>query len=189
MADTKQRILDAARELFAEQGVQKTSLREIAERLGISKPALYYHFASREDLLRSIMKPLLDDAEGVIEQWEKVSDIDKRALLERYFDFHYRHRRDIRLLLRELTTLSDLGLVELVLAWRRRVAALLIGPDPTLAEATKATIALGGLQDCTIEFADVPQDELRKVSVDAAWGALGLEVIPPDENRSGHPVV
>nr|WP_225953766.1 TetR/AcrR family transcriptional regulator [Kibdelosporangium phytohabitans] len=186
--------MNAARELFAEQGVQRTSLREIAERLGISKPALYYHFASRDDLLRSIMKPLLDDAQAFVDQQEETqrdapSGMDKRALLEGYFDFHYRHRRDVRLLLQELTTLSDLGLVELVIAWRRRVATLLIGPNPTLAEATKATIALGGLQDCTIEFAEVPQEELRKVSVDAAWGALGLEVIPPDENHSGHPVV
>jgi AcrR family transcriptional regulator len=46
VADTKQRILDVARELFATQGVQKASLREIADRLGISKPALYYHFSS-----------------------------------------------------------------------------------------------------------------------------------------------
>nr|WP_042187206.1 TetR/AcrR family transcriptional regulator [Kibdelosporangium sp. MJ126-NF4]CEL17890.1 Transcriptional regulator, TetR family [Kibdelosporangium sp. MJ126-NF4]CTQ90886.1 Transcriptional regulator, TetR family [Kibdelosporangium sp. MJ126-NF4] len=189
MADTKQRILDAARELFAQQGVQRTSLREIAEQLGISKPALYYHFASRDDLLRSIMQPLLDDAQQFVEQQAKLADIDKRALLEGYFDFHYRHRRDIRLLVEELTTLSDLGLVEMVLGWRRQIATMLVGPHPSLAEATKATIALGGLQDCTIEFADVPQAELRKVSVDAAWGALGLEVIPPDENRSGHPVV
>ena len=62
-SDTKERILEAARELFAQKGVQKTSLQEIADKLGITKPALYYHFASREDLVRSIVQPLIDDGE------------------------------------------------------------------------------------------------------------------------------
>lgn len=189
MADTKQRILDAARKLFAERGVQKTSLREIAEQLGLSKPALYYHFSSRDDLLRSLVQPVLTDAEEFLQQHEVHAEVDKRALLEGYFDFHYRHRHDIHLLLQELTTLNDLGLVELVIAWRRQIAALLIGPEPSLAQATKATVALGGLQDCAIEYADVPADELRTFAVDAAWGALGLEIVPPPENRSGPSVV
>ena len=48
--DTRQRIQDAARELFVEKGVVRTSLQDIADRLGITKPALYYHFTSREDM-------------------------------------------------------------------------------------------------------------------------------------------
>jgi AcrR family transcriptional regulator len=53
-----------ARELFARQGVQRTSLREIADHLGITKPALYYHFDSREALVASIVEPLLADRES-----------------------------------------------------------------------------------------------------------------------------
>jgi len=45
--DTRQRILDVASELFVERGYDATSLREIAERLGVTKAALYYHFASK----------------------------------------------------------------------------------------------------------------------------------------------
>ncbi|MCE7001874.1 TetR/AcrR family transcriptional regulator [Kibdelosporangium philippinense] len=184
MADTKQRILDAARDLFAAQGVQKTSLREIADRLGISKPALYYHFSSREDLVRSIIQPVLDGGEQFLLQYEAKTPVDKRALLDGYFDFHYVHRKDIILFVQELSTLSELGVIELVLAWRGRVAAMLLGPEPTLADSVRATIALGGLQDCTVEFANVPQDELRKVAVDAAWATLGFEENPENQNRT-----
>jgi hypothetical protein len=48
---TRVRILDVALELFNEQGYDKTSLREIAQRLGVSKAALCYHFARKEDIL------------------------------------------------------------------------------------------------------------------------------------------
>ncbi len=48
---TKERILDIALELFNEQGYDKTSLREIAERLQVTKAALYYHFERKEDIL------------------------------------------------------------------------------------------------------------------------------------------
>src|SRR3954467_2898602 len=51
--DTRERIRTVALELFAEQGYEKTSLREIAERLGVTKAALYYHFKSPEDIVAS----------------------------------------------------------------------------------------------------------------------------------------
>ncbi|MFC7583086.1 TetR/AcrR family transcriptional regulator [Nonomuraea antimicrobica] len=67
-SDTKARIQEVARELFAEQGVQNTSLRQISERLGITKPALYYHFSSRDDLVRSIVRPMVDDLERFVDE-------------------------------------------------------------------------------------------------------------------------
>ena len=57
LSDTRQRIQDVAKELFTVKGVQRTSLQDIAARLGITKPALYYHFGSREELVRSILAP------------------------------------------------------------------------------------------------------------------------------------
>jgi AcrR family transcriptional regulator len=49
--DTRERILDVALELFNEQGYDRTSLREIADHLGVTKAALYYHFERKEDIL------------------------------------------------------------------------------------------------------------------------------------------
>jgi AcrR family transcriptional regulator len=49
--DTRERILDVALDLFVEKGFDQTSLREIAERLGVTKAALYYHFPSKGDIL------------------------------------------------------------------------------------------------------------------------------------------
>lgn len=52
--NTRQRIQEVALSLFAERGYDKTSLREIAEELNVTKAALYYHFKSKEDLLVAI---------------------------------------------------------------------------------------------------------------------------------------
>ncbi|MBO0873918.1 MAG: TetR/AcrR family transcriptional regulator [Pseudonocardia sp.] len=172
--DTKRRILEVARELFAEKGVQRTSLQEIADRLGITKPALYYHFSSRDELVRSIVQPLIDEGEAFLARHEAAGTVSPRALFEDYFDFHYRHRGQIMLVFTELTTLAELGFVELVLKWRARLAALLVGPHPTLDQSVRAAIALGGLQDCTIQFPEVPRDDLRAAAVDGACLAMGL---------------
>jgi AcrR family transcriptional regulator len=51
---TRQRILDTALDLFTKQGFDGTSLREIAEKLGVTKAALYYHFASKDDILMAL---------------------------------------------------------------------------------------------------------------------------------------
>ncbi len=53
-ASTRERILDEALDLFIEKGFDRTSLREIAERLGVTKAALYYHFASKDDILMAL---------------------------------------------------------------------------------------------------------------------------------------
>lgn len=172
--DTRQRIQEVARELFSEKGVQRTSLQDIAQRLGITKPALYYHFSSREELVRSILQPLIDQGQQYVADQEARGDATPRELLEGYFDFHYRHRADLVLVIAELTTLADLGLIDTLLAWRERLVGLVFGPNPTLAQATRGVIAFGGLQDCCLQFPDAPHDELRAAVVDGALAAMGL---------------
>jgi len=173
-SDTKQRILDTARELFLRQGVQKTTLQEIADQLGITKPALYYHFASREELVRSIMQLMVDDGDAFVRVQEASDEVRPRALLEGFYDFNLRHRADITLLLTETTTLAELGLMGTVHAWRERLTTLLFGPSPTLAQSTRAVLALGGIQDCVNHFVDAPEDELRAATVAAACATLGV---------------
>ena len=173
-SDTRERIQDVARELFVQQGVQRTSLQDIADKLGITKPALYYHFTSREELIRSIVQPLIDDGEQFVTDQEIRDDVDVRELLEGYFDFMYRHRRDLVVVLTEFAILEDLALVEKVLAWHSRLGKLVFGPKPTLAQATRAVIAFGGLQDCCLHFPNTAPAELRAASVDGAQAALGI---------------
>lgn len=173
-SDTKQRIQAVAKELFAQHGVQKTSLQAIADRLGITKPALYYHFSSREDLVRSIVQPVIDDGEAFVQRYEEMATVDPEELFAGYFDYYYERRDEMIIVLTELATLTELGMIEHVLAWRERLARLLVGPTPTLEVAARATVALGGLQDCTVAFRDVPQAELRDASVAAACAALGI---------------
>jgi AcrR family transcriptional regulator len=176
-SDTRQRIQDAARELFGQKGVQRTSLQDIADRLGITKPALYYHFRSREDLVRSILAPLIEEGVAFVAGHERLRGSARtgpRELLEGYFDFHYRHRADLFLIVAELTTLADLGLIDVMLAWRDRLGKLVFGSRPTLAQSTRAVIAFGGVQDCCLQFPDTPYDQLRRASVDGAMAALGL---------------
>lgn len=52
---TRNRILQAARELFSERGFDATSVRMIANRAGVSDPAVHYYFPSKYDLFRALM--------------------------------------------------------------------------------------------------------------------------------------
>jgi AcrR family transcriptional regulator len=176
-SETRQRIQGAARELFTEKGVQRTSLQDIASRLGITKPALYYHFRSRDELVRSILQPLIDEGEGFVSEHERrrgTARATPRELLEGYFDFHYRHRADLVLVVEELTTLADLGLIDTMLAWRERLCKLVFGNRPSLRQSSRAVIAFGGLQDCCLQFPDASYSALKKAAVEGAVSALGI---------------
>jgi AcrR family transcriptional regulator len=73
-AATRARILDIALELFNEQGYDKTSLRQIAERLGVTKAALYYHFERKEDILLELHLRLHELGRDLLDQIDALSD-------------------------------------------------------------------------------------------------------------------
>lgn len=105
--DTRQRILDVALELFTEQGYDGTSLREIAERLGVTKAALYYHFASKEDVLLALHMRLhefgkdalvqMQNGPVTLELWSELLDqvIDQIVAQRRIFLMHQRNEAAI----------------------------------------------------------------------------------------------
>jgi AcrR family transcriptional regulator len=65
--DTRERIKQVAIELFTEQGYEQTSLREIAERLGVTKAALYYHFKSKEEIVSAFVEERVAATEELVE--------------------------------------------------------------------------------------------------------------------------
>ena len=89
--DTRAEILDVAAELFAERGYDATSLREIAERLGITKAALYYYFRSKDDILAALIAPIGAVLDELVRRLEGARDIDEWAaalswLIDTFFE-------------------------------------------------------------------------------------------------------
>ena len=56
--NTKERILDEALKLFAQSGYMGTSMNDIADRLGVTKAALYKHYKSKQEILDSIVEKM-----------------------------------------------------------------------------------------------------------------------------------
>ena len=77
--DTRAEILAVASELFIEQGYEATSLREIAERLDITKAALYYHFPSKDDMLLVLIEPMFATAFELMDRLSAASNLDDWA--------------------------------------------------------------------------------------------------------------
>ncbi|WP_242497713.1 TetR/AcrR family transcriptional regulator [Microbacterium protaetiae] len=63
----REQILQVAVMLFIEQGYDATSVAQLAERLGLTKSALYHHFASKEELLSVALEQALGGLEAVLE--------------------------------------------------------------------------------------------------------------------------
>lgn len=87
----REQILDVALELFNAEGYEQTSLREIAERLGVTKAALYYHFQSKADILLELHLRLHRLGEGLLDQVNAIGgDGDVEAIwpgvIDRFID-------------------------------------------------------------------------------------------------------
>jgi len=61
----KDEVIRIAARLFAAKGYHATTLDEIAEEIGVTKPALYYYITSKEDILRSIVNRIMEPMEEV----------------------------------------------------------------------------------------------------------------------------
>jgi AcrR family transcriptional regulator len=168
--DTREEVKAVALELFSTRGFEQTSLREIAEQLGITKAALYYHFASKRDLLSALITPMIDDLRSFVTEAETRAAEEPRAALEGFFDMCVRHRRVLAGLLRDVQVLAEMDLVATMIQWRTQLDVLLTGPEP--ADRVRAVVALGGLQDCVILFAGDDVAAIREQAIDAALRAL-----------------
>jgi AcrR family transcriptional regulator len=121
---TRDRILDAALDLFIDQGFDGTSLREIAERLGITKAALYYHFESKDDILMALHMRLhalgrdtfskLGDGPVTLEQWRATIDevLDTLPAQRKVFLLHERNQAAMEKLHREAHSAEHMDMQE-----------------------------------------------------------------------------
>jgi len=55
-AETRERLLDTAEEVFLREGVTRTSLQRIAEAAGVTRGAIYWHFQDKADLFNAMME-------------------------------------------------------------------------------------------------------------------------------------
>jgi AcrR family transcriptional regulator len=169
--DTRAEIRAVARELFAANGFEQTSLRQIAERLDITKAALYYHFPSKEDLLAELAQPMIDDLEGFFSQVGDLGPADAPDVLERYLALCHRHRALLQGMLRDPATLARLDVLTALLYRRLDVDRALVGSDRP-ADRVRAVIAFGGLQDCVVLMGDEPLENYADAALASSLRAL-----------------
>lgn len=97
--ETRDRILDAAENVFNEYGYSNTTLNEIAETAGVTRGAIYWHFKNKEDLFHAmclrIRVPMDALIEGIVEKDAKdpiaqLSRTHETIMLEVINNPHYR---------------------------------------------------------------------------------------------------
>jgi AcrR family transcriptional regulator len=184
--DTRRRVLDVARRLFADRGYRATSMRQIAEQVGISKAALYYHFAGKDEILSHLTEPLLDDWETVLARAEEHPDPDavRWQALEALLDVFLRHRKTLLMLVRDMTLLVQAPVAPRVRAAMALANDLVAGPDRSLQRRVRAAQAVAGLGDVVVLFSDAPEAELRRHVMDGVRVLLAT----PSEQPTAAPV-
>ncbi|HWJ63860.1 MAG TPA: helix-turn-helix domain-containing protein [Acidimicrobiales bacterium] len=183
---TRQRILDVAMERFTEQGYEATSLREIAEPLGFTKAALYYHFRSKEEILRALMEPaiglqrrLIEGIEGAqsLEDWAELLTWMVDEMFANYLVFKLadRNRSAVETLAESSEFFED------HIRLHAEVEAAATRPDISLTDRVRIVCALGSV----VSFDDFggklldgePRDRLRAELLGVVRSILGL---PPE---------
>jgi AcrR family transcriptional regulator len=163
---TRQGIVETAQRLFAERGYEGTSLQDIADEMGLTKAAVYYHFRSKADILRAIVVPafhslsdLLDIAETKRSRAERM-----RVVVNGLVDMLVAHREELSILMSSPTTDSyhdDKPTFDVV---RLRAITLLYGENPSTDQRAALYLTIGVIA-AVPALADVPAEELRETLV------------------------
>ncbi|NTY60759.1 TetR/AcrR family transcriptional regulator [Mycolicibacterium sphagni] len=179
-ASTRRRVLEAAITLFGQYSFAGTSLQMIADDLGLTKAAIYYHFRTRDDLLLALMAPIFTEIADVVDAAEKKKRIQLRTerMLAGYAGIVVRHRAvaaittfdpSVRAVLREQPEWSALIDRQLV---------LLAGGEPGERGLLDATIVLTGLAAAASAAPQHLDGELLRLHlIDAGRRILGLPAI------------
>ena len=138
------RILPTALTLFGEHGYHGTSMQRIADALGVTRAAFYYHYSSKQDLLRALAEPLVGGFEVLAERAER-EGMDDDRLLAGYVDVLLLHQRVLRFVANDPAVQADADVgARLHRAYDRLTGARAtgtVGPDRTV----RAACALGAV--------------------------------------------
>jgi AcrR family transcriptional regulator len=174
--DTRSRVQKVALELFAEQGYEKTSLREIAERLGVTKAALYYHFKSKEDIVHSFTDDYFAELDHLLD-WAKEqprTDEARREILDRYVSIVLASSQVFRFLEQNRASVQSMEAgKERFARVRLRLEALvdvLVGAGAPLRDRVRATTAVLSVGATCMFFLERvnDRDKLRAIVLEMA---------------------
>jgi TetR/AcrR family transcriptional regulator len=90
--NARQRLLETATELFAEKGYAGTSVREIVEKAGVSKPVLYYYFKSKDGLFYAVLEWAVNVQQKILNEIFE----SKGTVLDRFIIFYRRVYEGVR---------------------------------------------------------------------------------------------
>ncbi|MFE2530916.1 TetR/AcrR family transcriptional regulator [Streptomyces sp. NPDC059371] len=190
-AATRQQIVETAQRLFAGRGYQATSLQAIADEMGLTKAAVYYHFRTKAQILQASLDPaveemtaLLDELAGMASRQEKLD-----AFAVGWADFLVRNRELGTTLLHdpEIRAASIYAEND---ARRRRVLRVLFGSSPTPAERMAYVMCLWMVEGLG-ELSDLSDDDLRATLLLTVRGLLavpeasGAQQVPGASGASG----
>ncbi|WP_405870466.1 MULTISPECIES: TetR/AcrR family transcriptional regulator [unclassified Streptomyces] len=170
--DTRQRIQDVALELFAEQGYEKTSLREIAERLDVTKAALYYHFKTKEEILVSIFEDLSQPIVELIDwgRQQPQSLATKHEIIRRYSDALAGATPLFRFMQENQGTVKELSIGEVFRSRMMGMRDILIDPEAELIDQVRCVSAMFTLHAGMFVLNDIEGDteDKRKAVLEVA---------------------
>ncbi|MCX5332407.1 MULTISPECIES: TetR/AcrR family transcriptional regulator [unclassified Streptomyces] len=162
--DTRQRIQDVALDLFAEQGYEKTSLREIAESLEVTKAALYYHFKTKEEILVSIFddltQPILDLIEWGRQQPHTLET--KQEIVRRYSGILANATPLFRFMQENQATVRELRVGETFKERMQGLRDIMIDPEADLVDQVRYTSAIFTLHAGMFFLQDLAGDPEEK---------------------------
>ncbi|MEU9292027.1 helix-turn-helix domain-containing protein [Streptomyces sp. NPDC048275] len=170
--DTRQRIQDVALELFSEQGYEKTSLREIAEHLDVTKAALYYHFKTKEEILISLFQDLTRPLDELIE-WARQQPHTletKQGVLRRYSEALDGAAPLFRFMQENQATIRELSIGETFKGRMLDMLDIIKDPGAPLTDQVRCMSALFSMHAGLFALRDVDADpeEKRKAVLEVA---------------------
>jgi AcrR family transcriptional regulator len=159
---TRQQILATAQRLFAELGYDATSLQMIADEMGLTKAAVYYHFRAKNEILRAAMQPGIQRLEALLDEAAAIRGRRARTehLVNGFVDFLIQNRQ-YAVMASIDPAAKRANLDEKSITTRRRALTLLFGDNPTGAER----LAFGTvffIPESLPDLVDLANEELRE---------------------------
>lgn len=178
---TRERFLEVALHLFAEQGYDGTTVDDIVAEVGVTPPSLYHHFGSKEGLLRAVVDPLVEALDDLVARAPGVNSSaeSRRPVLEEYLQILLRWRTVVCFLIDDPAVRHHPEVGARLRRQQSLLQSLLAGDQKGAPAAVAAEAALGAVWRPVTALDEDQVDKHSKTIVDAAVGALAA-VLPWD---------
>ena len=176
--------MSVALERFARQGIQATSIQDIADHAGVSKASVLYHFSSKDHLADAALTPALDALDALLSE-QTADTATGQGFIEQFVDFLITHRHATHIVIAHPYLADEIASLRRAHQLMTRLAQIIDQESSEEVDQLRIGVAMAGASYALVSADRLGVDQLSDDELRPLLTSVLLSITHPENARGG----